>query len=184
MPPQVLTICGVLLWLVCALPVQAEEPISEFQVRSFTAQCVELLRQDRFDLVAGYYHLQSGTTEGEEIERHQLASGLAQLRGVFGRFEQVDVPDKPLESHQFEIQSMTSTYWKERPRHFQVVYRTHFSRMGEGALVFRVVVYDRRLRLRSVAFALLADRPDAEGKKAEVEAHMPRFFDHLPAGRR
>lgn len=171
--------------ILSAHPVAAEEQISEFQVRSFTSQCIDLLRQDRFDLVAHYYHLSSAQKgEAADLERHQLAAGLAQLRGIFGRFDQVRVPETAEHSHQFEIQGMTASYWKERPRHFQVVYRTRFSRIGAGALVFRVVIYDHRLQLRSVAYAFSASRPDSTQLKTEVEARMQNFFQHLQAGKR
>jgi len=176
---------GLSLLLLSVTPVAAKEQISEFQVRSFTAQCINLLRQDRFDLVAGYYLLDPGRDADQVArERHQLAAGLAELRGIFGDFGQVRIPDAPQRSHQFEIQGMTAAYWRDRPRHFQVVYGTTFSRIGEGALVFRVVVYDHRLRLRSVAYALSADEPGADRRKAGIEKHMQRFFQHLESGRR
>ncbi len=181
-------ISGLILCILLAMTVPsvaAEEQISEFQVRSFTAQCIDLLRQERFDLVAGLFHQGSGAkAEQVDFERHQLATGLAQLRGIFGDFSQVQIPETEQRSHQFEIQGMTSAYWRERPRHFQVVYSTDFSRLGAGALVFRVVVYDHRLQLRSLAYALSADAPGADLRKAEIEAQMQTFFEHLQSGRR
>jgi len=174
---------GLLLFFLLFWPtvsISADALITQFQIRSFAEQCLQRLEKGRSEDLIRLYHYPAEMSPAElESEKMQIAASLAELGRLFGAVQQSSIPDQPRHLHQFEVQSASSAYWAERSRYYQVVYNITFSELGDGALVFRMVVYDHRLQLRSISYALSADGAGADQKKAEINSHMTRFFLQL-----
>ncbi|TYP00007.1 hypothetical protein EDC39_101167 [Geothermobacter ehrlichii] len=129
--------------------------ISAFQFQSFAEQCFRLLKAGRFEQLARLYHLPAGyPPERIRRERREITAGLERLTEVFGAPDGCAEVEGEAAMQLFELEGLDAGYWRDRPRSNRVACRTTFDRMGSGRVVFRIVVYDRRLQLRSVGFAL------------------------------
>lgn len=172
-----------LLFLLLLLPpatAHAQPQITQFQIRSFAEQCLPLIAAGRYADLVRLYHYPAEMSQAElAVEKQLLMASLAEIAQLFGSFQQSSIPERPLHLHQFEVQSATTDYWAERSRYYQLVYDTTFSEMGAGSLVLRMIVYDHRLQLRSIGYAIPADEPGSALKKANIDKHMTRFFLQL-----
>lgn len=163
-----LTVCLLLATLLSSsVAAAASAPhwpgITRFQILSFTGQCLKLLQSGRFEQLARQYHVPDEMSPAAVTgERRQLVKTLSRLTQGFGVPEQPELTDQPVAVYQLAVQGLDHTYWASHDRYEPVVYRTRFSREGDGLVAFLVVVYGQRLQLRAVSFALPKDRPGAE----------------------
>jgi len=171
--PRHLTLCLLLTLLVLPGRVTAVDSslpgVSRFQIISFTEQCLQLLQSGRFELLASQYHVPDDLSAAAvRDERRQLAESLARLAEGFGRPSGPELSVKAVAVHQLAVQGLNHDYWRDHDRFEPVIYQVDFAREGEGVLAFLVVVYDQRLQLRAVSFALPRDRPGAAERIAAL----------------
>lgn len=180
---------GPLLLLICLLfgdrPVVAAEPfpgITDFQLDTFAANIMNALEQGRLDIVVRSFHLDPQMDpEQKEYERDDLAELLGGIVSQFGLPGQSDRLQESRDAYQFVLQSLTSDYWDQYSRFLPVSYRVRYPIAGEGYLTLAIVVYDRRLQLRSLSFGLpVAVEGNRQRMQQLTHALKGEPNEHLP----
>jgi hypothetical protein len=160
-----LVLFGLLATGFTASATEALPGITSFQINSFAANLLQILKGENFVAAATYFHLDPQLTAAEkQLERADIVATLTRIYSEFGRPEFVKLLGESGKAHYFVLQGMTNEYWNQFSRFQPVSYRVNFARVGEGYLTLVIVVYDHRLQLRELSFGLPVERADSEKK--------------------
>jgi hypothetical protein len=135
--------------------------------------CIKATQRGNFGEAAGMFHYPPFYSSEELIrDRAGVESSLSELSKLFGTFERVEPLQRSVSFYKLDIGSGDIGYWKKYPESVQVKYETRFSNEGEGFIILTVVRISEKLELRSVAFGIPAESPNAKERMGKIAEHM------------
>jgi len=170
--PMLRSSCLFCLGLVLLLPGMSGAAeglaVTPFQIRSFAGSCVQLLQAEKWPELASLYHVPPSGEFDPGHERKEIAASLQALGNEFGRASQAAFVEASEEVLQLTVEGLTQAYWRDRSKYVSVSYRVDFARVGQGYVTLDIILYDNRLQLRSVSFALPEADPEAAGRMQSI----------------
>jgi len=159
-----------------------QEPTND-QVKSFTDSCIKAIQSGNFDEAARFFHYPPNYSPEElEKDRNGVKLGLMEIIKLFGTVEKAEIVQRPVSFYHFTIGGGDTHYWQRNPQFIEVTYETTFSREGEGFVVFHVVRISKRFELRSAAFGIPIESPNAKERMEKIFLHMMDFMKSLKNG--
>ena len=153
------------------------------QVKSFTDTCIKAIQSGNFDEATRFFHYPPHFSPAElEKDRNAVKLGLMEIIKLFGTVEKSEIVRRPVSFYHFSIGGGDSHYWQRNPQFFQVTYETTFSREREGFVVFNVVRISEKFELRSVAFGIPVESPNAKERMEKIFVHMMDFMKSMKNG--
>jgi hypothetical protein len=153
------------------------------QVKSFTDSCIKAIQSGNFDEAARSFHYPPNYSPEElEKDRNAVKLGLMELCKVFGTVEGSKLLQRPVIFYLFAVGGGDLRYWEKYPESIQVKYEVTFSNEGEGFVVFNVVQISKKCELRSAAFGIPIDSPNAKERMGKIAKHMMDFMKSLKDG--
>ena len=159
-----------------------QEP-SYDQVKVFTDNCMKIIQSSNFDEAARSFHYPPNFSPEElEKDRNAVKLGLMELCKIFGTAQKAEIVQRPVSFYNFTIGGSDIHYWQRKPQFIQVTYETTFSREGEGFVVFNVVQFSKKFELRSAAFGIPIESPNAKERMEKIFVHMMDFMKSMKNG--
>ncbi len=150
------------------------------QVKSFTDSCMKAIQAGNFDEAARSFHYPANFSPEElEKDRNAVKLGLMELCKIFGTFEGSELVQRPVSFYLFAVGGGNLRYWEKYPESIQVKYEATFSKEGEGFVIFNVVRISGKFELRSAAFGIPIDSPNAKERMGKIAQHMMDFRESL-----
>lgn len=155
------------------------------QVQIFTNNCLKVIQSGNFDDAAELFHYPPNYSPKElDEDKKEVQLWLMELSKLFGTFDKSEIVQRPVSLYKIEIGGGDIPYWGKYPQFIEVKYGTTFSIEGEGFIRFTVVQISKKLELRSVAFSISVDSPDAEKRIEKITSQMMDFVKKVLENRR
>jgi hypothetical protein len=139
------------------------------EINIITARLFERINDSRFDDAAKLFHCPTNMSRSEcGNERKALSHMLSVMQREFGKLDNIMPLQKRYTFYSVSAGSGDMSYWQLHPDVLQKNYEVKFNKEGEGYVVIQSCNISGRWEIRSVSFALPAERPDAMARIREI----------------